>query len=134
MVTVYPPHPRSEFERARDAVVEAAEMLMAARIPSTSTFEVGAVNLLDEALDALRQLHVDNDAWREERRAEHRATPTHLLAKPGDRKALCGDTSGLGGLMRFAGRWQSNGQTICGECLAAIPHTAVWDQEGVVTS
>jgi hypothetical protein len=127
-----PPHSRSSLDAAERQVVDAAREMVRQRIPGTSTYPQHEAARLSETVLALDAKLAANDAARDAFRAEVRATPTHLFAKAGDKRALCGDDSGQGGLARFAARWQSNGQAVCGECLAAIPDDAVWDDDGVI--
>jgi hypothetical protein len=135
MVTLFiPPHSRRELDAAERQVVDAAREMVRRRIPGTTTYTQHEAARLSETVLALDAKLDANDVARAAFRAEVRATPTHLFAKAGDKRALCGDDSGLGGLARFVKRWQANGSTICAECLAAIPDDQEYDDFGAVPS
>lgn len=111
-----PPHDLYALNRARDVIVVEARALAAAQLVELDF----ALARLVVAVATYDRLVDENNAHGEARRAAIKATPTHLFVWPGDKVALCGDDSGLGGWVRFARRWEDAGKTLCPECRAAV--------------
>lgn len=109
------------------AVVAAARALLAETIPNTSTVTYPAHAALAHAVRRLDAMERANTEALLARVREHRATPMHLVGRPGDRYALCGaDAQHIPygwAKPEYLDRWYQAGQTLCRGCVDALGST-----------